>query len=88
MLRRLIATFLILFFIVLVLFPVLLGGMFITSAAEDQVGSAVFRALLLANLSILGSVTLLLIGTLAAITIINSDDETLYQGPFSDDIEK
>ena len=88
MLRRLLATFLILFFVVLVLFPVLLGGMFITGAAEDLVGSAVFRALLLANLSILGSVTLLLIGTLAAITIINSDDETLYQGPFSDDIEK
>lgn len=88
MLRRLLATFLILFFVVLVLFPVLLGGMFITGAAEDQVGSAVFRALLLANLSILGSVTLLLIGTLAAINIINSGDETLYQGPFSDDIEK
>ena len=69
MLQRFVIILLFVFCVVLVLFPVLLGGLLLTQAAGDTLGALVFRGILVANLSVLGATILLLVGTLAAVVV-------------------
>ena len=64
MLRQFLLVLVYVFFILLVLIPVLLGGYWICEAATDQVGSQIFRVGLQLVMAVLVTDVLLMVGTL------------------------
>ncbi len=75
MLRRSLLVLIFAFFVLLVLFPVLVGGYLVADAGNDTLGFAVFRGLVVTVLVLLVVDVLLMVATLSLLQVTSQDQQ-------------